>query len=134
VRPAIISEPVLLVPAHVTAWLGLLTEAATREARRDSVTLPPDVVETLDKMRLMGDEWRQNTRTVPGVPLRDSPRAVVIESVSVKDATKLLGIKERGVRALCHRGTLHAEQRGNHSWRICTDSVTARLIGEKCKH
>jgi gamma-glutamylcysteine synthetase len=130
-KPTILTEPSLLVPAHVAAWLGLLVDAVKTEARRDRLILPTDVVETLDKLRLLGDECRQGKATKHGAASPPSPPA---SWTSVELTSDILDISTQAVTGLCRRHTLHAEQQDDRSWRVCRESATARLAGATCQH
>ena len=126
-KPTIITEPSLLVPAHVAAWLGPLAVLVENEAQRDRLTIPADVVEALDKLRLLGDTHRQGLSRVPqGVPRGDTSCADVVKSLSVKETANILMTKERNVRALLSRGSLAGERVGN-AWRVDAASVATRV-------
>ena len=125
-KPTLITEPSLLVPARVAAWLGPLVDCVQNEAQRDRLTVPPDVVEALDKLRLLGDAHRQGKANVPqGVPMGDKPRALV--RLSTKEVAAILGTKRRNVTALLERGLLSGEKNDSNKWRVDSESVAARL-------
>jgi hypothetical protein len=130
-HPTVISEPSLLVPAHVAATLGPLITAVMNEARRDRLDLPADVVETLDKIQLVGDAYRNRVTPTKGAV---APEPFDPPSwTAVKDASDILKISPQAVTGLCRSGSLHAEQDGR-LWRVCSESVTTRRVGTTCQH
>ncbi len=125
-KPTIITEPSLLVPAHVAAWLGPLAVLVENEAQRDRLTIPADVVEALDKLRLLGDTHRQGLSRVPqGVPRGDTSRADVVKSLSVKETANILMTRAQRSGAPVP-GSLAGERVGN-TWRVDAASVATRV-------
>jgi hypothetical protein len=130
-RPTVVSEPSLLVPGRVARWLAPLVDAVEREAQRDRLTLPADVQETCDKLRLLGDAYRNRVTPTKGAV---APEPFDPPSwTAVKDASDILKISPQAVTGLCRSGSLHAEQDGR-LWRVCSESVTTRRVGATCQH
>ena len=59
-KPTVITEPSVIWPAHVCAWLSRALALGIAELRRDHVILPADAIETADKVGLLGDAWTRS--------------------------------------------------------------------------
>ena len=140
-RPTIIDEPCIIASARVAAWLGLFRVPAMvkAEAHRDRLDMPAEVAEYLAKLDQFGEAYRirRNADETQSVSLVDAERSVVrkVEWITAKEAAALLSVRtSQAVTGRCRRGTLHAKQLSNRSWRVCRESAIASKGKNPCSH
>jgi hypothetical protein len=102
------------------------------EARRDHVQLHGDIVETVEKLDLHGQSWRNEmmqlprARQSPSVPPSDNACTDRRDWLRSREAATVLGVTPRRVLALVYAGRLDAEQLPDKTWRISPPSIEAR--------
>jgi len=139
-KPAIITEAAVAVPASTCARLRHGLGQMLREARRTREQVPEDVAEAIALIDQLGAAWEQRLkRTTPSVSSDLSSVAapsfvpVEWEAMNTKTAADQLGITPQAVTGLLVRGSLHGVKNGR-TWRVCSESVTARKAGSQCPH
>lgn len=129
-RPVVISGAGLFVPADVAAELGPVLAHFLELARRDYRKVNPDVVETVEKIDLLGNWWR-NKNLPSNLPSVDTPCSDPVQWITVKTAAEELSKTPRAVTGLLTRGSLHGELVGR-TWRVSAASVKSRKAGSPC--
>ena len=135
-KPIAISEPGLVVSADVAAVIGpILKRELQRIQRVDAVAFPADAIETTDKLDLIGAWWRnKNLSSVsPDLSSVAAPDCDPVDWIPVKSAAEILKITPQAVTGLLARRSLHGEKSGG-TWRVCSESVSARKESAKCTH
>lgn len=135
-KPAVIEGPGLFIGADTLAAMRHVIRRELEAARRDSVDLSPDVLESLERIVVHGDAWAANSkqhRVSPNVSSVDSRDFAPVEWTNVGHAAKELKISPQAVTGLLRRGSLHGQLSGR-SWRVCTAAVAARKEGSTCPH
>lgn len=133
-RPSVHRGPTITIGLEVTYFLREDARRSLEKARADA--LPPDIVESLERIAVEGDAIAAASlkpRVSNEVSKVDDESCVPIEWVSVKAAARILSRTTQNVGKLAKNGSLHAEQDGR-SWRVCSASVAARLEGTTCQH
>jgi hypothetical protein len=134
-RPIVIQSAGLFVSADVAAELGPVLMEYLERAQRDRRQMNSDTAETVEKLDVLGAWWRN--KNLPYLPLDlpsvDTPCSDPVKWLSVTTAAETLERTTRAVTGLLARGSLHGEQDGR-TWRVCGQSVDARLEGRKCQH
>ena len=131
-RPVVIQGAGLFISADVAADLGPVLMQYLEWARRDCREMNPDTVETVEKIDLLGNWWR-NKNLPSNLPSVDTPCSDPVQWITVKTAAEELERTTRAVTGLLERGSLHGERDGR-TWRVCGQSVDARPEGLKCQH
>ena len=134
-RPVVISGAGLFVSADVAAELGPVLMQYLERAQRDCRQMNPHTVETVEKLDVLGAWW--TNKRLPNLPSNlpspDNSCSDPVQWTSVKTAAEELERTTRAVTGLLERGSLHGERDGR-TWRVCGQSVDARLEGLKCLH
>jgi hypothetical protein len=112
------------VPDDVAYVLSHWLTNGLREARRNAERLPPDVVETVEKLDLRGAAWRNERRAA--VPRIDVNCSDPVEWITSRSAAHSLGVSQRRVVALIRSGQLDAQRQRDRSWQITKASVLIR--------
>jgi len=140
-KPALIPEMSVAVPASTCARLRHGLGQMLKEARRTRERVPDDVAEAIALIDQLGAAWEQRARrTSPSYVSPDlssvaaGPFAPVEwAAMTTKHAADQLGITPQAVTGLLVRGSLHGVKTGR-TWRVCSESVTARKAGSQCPH
>jgi hypothetical protein len=110
------------VPDDVAYVLSYWLTAGLAEARRNAEYLSADVVETVQKLDILGAAWRNGAR--PAV--LDVAYTEPIQWITSRQAASRLSVTPRRVLALIAAGRLDAEQLPSRIWRVSASSVEAR--------
>ena len=109
-----LSEPVVVVPARVAAWLD---RAAGLDRLRQQAVGDPAVGSVLAALALLSANWAVTART--GTAHRQSPEpAAALTPMTTSQAAAHLGMTERGVRTAIADGRLLATRNAAGHWRI----------------
>jgi hypothetical protein len=134
VKPTFIAGPGLFVPADVAEVIGPVLKRELARAIRGHERASEDVVETIERLVLVGEAWANRVAKVAEeVADLDPPRCDPFESISVKQSSDELAVSEAAVKGLIKRKTLHAVKAGR-SWRVCVADVEARKVNARCPH
>ena len=140
------TRPVIIPAAGV--FIGLAECAAIRhgavrnlnEAIRNGEQVPADLRETIRVMDAVGAGWAKKLEAGLSSDLSSLSSfasqpfvRVEWESMTTKTAAGELGITPQAVGQLLTSATLHGEKLGR-TWRVCSESVTARKEGTTCQH
>lgn len=108
-------------PPDVLAGLAPGMVRQLEEARRLRISVPDDVVASIELADLVGAAWRNRTTSVPqssaAVPNVDTSSSDPSRWLTVEQVASQLGIGERAVRKRCLTGTLRARKLLGE-WRI----------------
>jgi hypothetical protein len=132
-RPIPVESRGLFVPEDVAAALAPILGRALRDARRNGATVHPDVVETIERLGVLGNRHRGVVHVADHVATVDSLSCDDFDSISVKQAANSLEVSGSAVTGSLRRGSLHGEKVGR-AWRVCALDVDARQRGERCPH
>ena len=136
-KPVFIPGAGLYISAEVCADLrhGAVRDLAA--ARRIQEHVKADTAATVDLMDTIGAAWanKEVANVAADVARLDGPRCSPVDwpAMSVSEAATILKTSEQSVKGLLKRQTLHG-LRGPRAWRVCAESVGARLKGAKCQH
>jgi len=127
----------LFISAEVCADLRHGARRDLREAQRNQEHVAAHTVAAVELMDTIGAAWvnKKVSGETSDVSQVDAPRCEAINRtpMTVQAAAKSLRISPQATRKLLERGTLHGE-RGPRAWRVCAESVSARLKGTRCQH
>jgi len=131
---AITLEGVFL-PAKVCAALRHPLQRDLQAALREQAAVAPEIVAAVELIDAVGAWWENKSvaNVAADVAQVDSRRCDAIDWLTVSETAAELTISEAAVKGLLKRGTLHGA-RGPRSWRVCSESVSARMKGQKCDH
>jgi hypothetical protein len=140
-RPLTVTSPGAFIPADVASVVAPILERAMARERSIGVRIHPDVVETIERLTLLGDHYRNRRKSdenrgdaAPFVEVSLGMGEGSSPSwITAADAAALAHRTPQAVTGRCRRGSLHAEQDGR-TWRVCQESVTALLEGKTCRH
>jgi len=124
-KPVVILDPGVFVPASVAAAIAPTLTRALSDAQRLGAYVDPDVRETIERLAVIGAGWANRNRTVPTmVPLLDEMGSDPSECLTVAETAEVLGITERAVRKRLARSALPGwKDRG--VWRVDSRAVEA---------
>lgn len=122
-RPVVVSQPGVLVPADVAAVIAPTLVRELSRARRMGVYVDPDVRETIERLEVLGAGWAKR-RNVPTLPLVDGPRSDDFESITVNQAATRLRVSDTAIKGRLRRGTLRGMKVGGR-WRVDARAVEA---------
>ena len=140
-KPLFIPGAGMFISAEVAADLRHGALRDLRKAQRNQEHVAAHTVAAVELMDTIGAAYANQrlaevssdvSSEVSSVDSR-SCAPVDFKVMTVSAAAKSLGISEQATRGLLLRGTVHGE-RGDRSWRVCAESVSARLEGKKCEH
>ncbi|XGX77640.1 hypothetical protein LQK93_00415 [Terrabacter sp. BE26] len=117
---AISADRVLLGPEGAALVLSLMA-AAERVARRDGISMSPQLQRLRDVLRVvaMAANGQADVRTVPELgPLKSG-------EVGLSEASRLLGRSPRQTRRLAASGSLGAARRVGKTWLVSRAEVIA---------
>jgi hypothetical protein len=107
-------------------------------AQRDRISVDPEIVATIEMIDNVGAAWENKkvSDVSSDVSPVDSGRCDPAgwTSMTVSATAAELKITPQAARGLLKRKSLHGEQQPDRTWRVCAESVTARLEGAKCQH
>ena len=126
------------IPADICAAIRQPLMRDLAQCRRDQIAVAPEIVDAVKTIDNVGASF-ENQR-VSDVSSDVSPvesrrfAAVDFEVMTVPVAAEALSISQQAVRRLLFRQTLHGQQQADRSWRVCAQSVSARMKGTRCQH
>jgi len=132
-RPMFVPEETLILPVSACADFGPIVALGLREARRRGVGLTAEAIQTAERVVLIGEKARNVVPVARSVADVDDAGTDAFESISVKQATEVLGVSGSAVTARLRRGTLHGARR-NGRWAVCASDIAARAKGSRCPH
>lgn len=134
-KPVAVSSPGIIVPPDVAAVIAPSLQRELVRAHSVGASVHPDVAETIERIALLGDAYRNRRKTneTPNLSPLDSGHFDELEWTTAKDAAALLDRTPQAVTGRCRRGSLHAMKDGR-TWRVCHQSITASLEGKTCRH
>jgi hypothetical protein len=131
-RALAITTESAVIPASVCAAIRHPLVADLAKCRRDHVPVAPEIVDAVEMIDNVG-AWWENRHVAVDVATVDAPRCDPAQWTTVTETAALLDISQQAVKGLLLRGTIHGEK-VDRAWRVCAQSVSARLEGAKCQH
>ena len=131
-RAVIIESPMLVIDSERAAWLDSCVNVAIAKWKADRVVIPNEFLDLVDELRTVARGfWRslpqnQAQTEVAEVPQMANSSHFPSDDVSTAEAAEVLGISERGARALIASRRLEA-RKIKGAWRV------SRLSVELCR-
>lgn len=120
----LIDTPGVFIPGRAASLLAPALKRLLKSARRDAVSVDPDVVVAIEEIERAGARYEANRATSPQ-PMFAEPSCAPSEFITVARAAIELGCTEQNVRKALGRGTL-AGRKTATGWQVSAASVAAR--------